>query len=233
MLIWSRHNRPGPAVAQSPHNNPPRPRLSLLPPLRSPPAPRSPGFPARPRRALPRRQYHSAPQGGSGRRGGVAGDRRGGGARGSPASRQTGLPSPRSLIKSPQRRRRLSDFLPRGRSAAGAEAPADERDSLPSRGGRNAASVRKAGATRGARVLGAAPPFSEGVAGRMLPGGSAALFGNCAGLAVRDQGPCAGVQRLSRACSPWSPAVEQAALAFPGPSGRRTRLGRTRCRFSF
>ena len=79
MLIWSRHNRPGPAVAQSPHNNPPRPRLSPLL-LRPPAAPRSPRRPSRPRRALRRRRYHSAPQGGSGRRAGEG--RRGAGEEG-------------------------------------------------------------------------------------------------------------------------------------------------------
>lgn len=161
MLIWSRHNRPGPAVAQSPHNNPPRPRLS---PLLPPPAPRSPGRPSRPRRALRRRRYHSAPQGGSGRRAGGGRGGRGGEAR---LAGSSGNPN-RALIKSPQRRGRLSGFLPRGRSGTRTEALARARDSLPSQGGRNAASLKKGRRDPSARVRGAAPLSPRGLRGRAV-----------------------------------------------------------------
>lgn len=144
MLIWSRHNRPGPAVAQSPHNNPPRPRLSpLLPPPAARPAQcRTPGS-AEPRSTPPPVSLRPAgrfrPLGGRERglrgAGGVGG-------REAPIADRQGNPH-RAVTKSPQRRGRLSGFLPRGRSGARAEAPVRERDSLPSPGGRNAASVRK------------------------------------------------------------------------------------------
>lgn len=218
MLIWSRHNRPGPAVAQSPHNNPPRPRLS---PLLPPPAPRSPGLPARPRRAPLRRQYHSAPQGGSGRRGGAAGEGRPG--RGSPAlppARSRG-PRRRALMKSRARRGRRAGSPPRGRSGARAEAPAGPPDSLPSRGGRNAAAVRGE-ARRDPRRPGPAggPPLPEGVAGPGGPADGPALSSPCGGLAAGCQGPSADGGRVSRASPPCGRAWSRAAFGFPGASGR-------------
>lgn len=170
MLIWSRHNRPGPAVAQSPHNNPPRPRLSpLLPPL----APRSPGRPCRPRRALRRRRYHSAPQGGSGRRAGRGKEgeveEKGGGA-GKPRS-PAAPATPTELIKSPQRSRRLSGFLPRGRSSARAEADKRAWDSLPS-GRKERAQPEKGPARSEAPESGERPLSLPGGCGSGRPGGS-------------------------------------------------------------
>lgn len=82
----------------------------------------------------PRREVPAA--GGGGREGCGAG-----GCREAPIAGRQGNPH-RALTKSPQRRGRLLGFRPRGRSSAGGGA-VRERDSLPSLGGRNAASVRK------------------------------------------------------------------------------------------
>lgn len=211
MLIWSRHNRPGPAVAQSPHNNPPRPRLS---PLLPPPAPRSPGRPCRPRRALRRRRYHSAPQGGSGRGAGrgEGGRRRGrGGGAGKPRS-LAAWATPTELIKSPQKRHRLSGFLPRGRSGARAEANTRAWDSLPSQGGRNAPSLRKGRRDPRRWSQGSCPPLSEGVAGR---GGRAGLGGSAAPLEILRRFDCSVSLPLRRRRA-------GVALLPPMPRGSRT-----------
>lgn len=159
MLIWSRHNRSGPAVAQSPHNNPPRPRLSPLlpPPAAHPaqsPAPRSAAPSSTPPPVSLRPAGRFRPPGGGG----------GGKGREAPHADRPGNPH-RALIKSRQRRGQLSGFLPRGRSGARAEAHARERDSLPSLGGRNAASVRKGRRDPRRRSSGSGPPFFEGFAG--------------------------------------------------------------------
>lgn len=56
VLIWSRHHRPGRAVAQSPHTGPPRPRLPPLPRRRRP----APCHPAE-RPSWPRAPHWAAP----------------------------------------------------------------------------------------------------------------------------------------------------------------------------
>lgn len=212
MLIWSRHNRPGPAVAQSPHNNPPRPRLSLSSPPPPPPLASRPAKSRVPRSAAPRSTPPSVSLRPAGRfrppgRGGGGKTGRAGEA---PLAGRRGRLPRRSLIKSSQRRRRLSDFLPRGRSGALAEAHARERDSLPSLGGRNAASVRKSGATRDARGLGATPPpfFRGGCGAGCAPAGarpsSGTALGWLCGPRVRppESGGCRALARGG--IGPWS-----------------------------
>lgn len=92
MLIWSRHNRSGPAVAQTPHNNPPRPRLPASPsPSARRPSRAVPGAPlgsaalyAAAGITPPRREVPAARRGA--RRGRGRGGAPGGGGAGKPRS---------------------------------------------------------------------------------------------------------------------------------------------------
>lgn len=226
MLIWSRHNRPGPAVAQSPHNNPPRPRLSPLLPLPAarPAQSRTPRS-AEPSSAPPPVSLRSAgrfrppaEEGWRGKRG-----------RGGEAPRAGGPGNPhRALPKSPQRRGRLAGFLPRGRSGARAEARARERDSLPSPSGRNASSVRKGRRDPRRRSQGSSPPFSERVVGRPSPSGNAALCRYCDVLAA------APASSWGRAWPRCGRTVKQGGVWLPRPSRpenqtRSSRAGRCSC----
>lgn len=216
MLIWSRHNRSGPAVAQSPHNNPPRPRLSPLlpPPAAHPaqsPAPRSAAPSSTPPPVSLRPAGRFRPPGG-----GVRGE-----GQGSPARRQTGQPPPRANKIAAEARPTLG--LPAQGALWGAGGGAREGAGLFALSGRKKRGQREKGPARPeAQEFGERPPFFRGVCGgRLGPSRSRALFSYRGGLAAGLQGFSAGVWLVSRACPRWS----RATPGFSGPAGQSSRLG--------
>ncbi|XP_055274694.1 translation initiation factor IF-2-like [Moschus berezovskii] len=201
VLVWSRHDRPGPAAAQPPHNNPPGPA--------SPPS--SARRPSRPRRALRRRRYHSAPQGGSGRRAGEGGGGCAGGrGRGGEAPLAGGPGRPRRALRTSRRRRgRPAGLPPRGRCGARAEARARGPGTLlPARGGR----------TRSARGKGRRRPEAPESRERLQPLLSGASRQRGALETPRRVGRrVSGLPRLRRGGGARLLAAEPGGLGDPRP----------------
>lgn len=231
MLIWSRHNRPGPAVAQSPHNNPPRPRLSPLLPTPRPGPARSPGRPSRPSRALRRRRYHSAPQGGSGRwRGRGRGE---GGGAGKPRS----PPAPPSLLSCWGARRKGEAAgpasLPRGRCGARAVDARQGAGLFALSGRKERGQPAEASATRPSRSSwGRGSPSLRPRARLARRADQWAGPGRLVAVLLRSRAsPAVPGWRCARAWPPCSRAVcSWATLGFRGPARRKSRLGRERSR---
>lgn len=205
MLIRSRHNRPGPVVAQSPHNNPPRPRLSpLLPPPAAARAPLSAAPRATPPPVSLRPAGRFRPAAGGGRRG------RG---RGSPARRPAGQPQPCTDVTTAEARPPRG-FLPRGRSGARAGRSRGRWTLCPlwAEGTRPS---REAAATRGAR--GAAPLFPRGCGSG--PPGAHWRRRDLLETVRRAGFSAAGLVRQRRAgvglSPPWTRAVRPGGLRAP------------------